>query len=425
MKKIITSALLVVLDLLFLLFLFFVINNIIFNQEISSKIILIFVFILSLLFIGKIYINNFDFWEETKVILKSILLSFLILSTFYLFDFYLSKDIFICYFIVLILLFPIYKRIIKRVVYIFDFFKTRVKIIGNEEQKNKFEKEFLLNWYLGFKVVKDNPEVIFVASKDVPIKSIEAYIRRYSKFIRDIYLLPYMENINFSQSEILEYFNIRASAIKMQNNLLKPINLFIKNLFEKFLVLLIVPFLLILHLVIVCLIKRDSSGKVFFKQKRLGKNGKIFECYKYRTMYENGDSILQEYLEKNKFEKLYYDKYHKYKNDPRITNVGYFLRKTSLDEIPQIINVIKGEMNLIGPRPYMPNEEHKMKKEINMILRAKPGISGLWQVSGRNELTFDERKKLDVWYIQNWSLWMDIIIFFKTLKVVVSRKGAR
>jgi undecaprenyl-phosphate galactose phosphotransferase len=113
----------------------------------------------------------------------------------------------------------------------------------------------------------------------------------------------------------------------------------------------------------------------------------------------------------------------KYENDPRITKIGSFLRKTSLDELPQIFNVLKGEMSLIGPRPYMPNEHSKMGDNIDIILAVKPGITGLWQVSGRNEVEFASRVNLDVWYVRNWSVWSDIVILIKTVQVVLGRKG--
>jgi len=191
------------------------------------------------------------------------------------------------------------------------------------------------------------------------------------------------------------------------------------------LILIILPFFVILHFIISVLIKLDSKGSIFFKQKRIGKNGKVFTCYKYRSMYENGDEILKEYLKKHPEEVFYYEKYHKYKNDPRITKVGKFLRITSLDELPQIINVIKGEMSFIGPRPYLPVEEKKMGEYKKYIFKVKPGITGLWQVSGRNNLTFEERLKLDKIYVENWSIWMDIKILLKTIKVVLFRIGAK
>ena len=141
-------------------------------------------------------------------------------------------------------------------------------------------------------------------------------------------------------------------------------------------------------------------------------------------MYENGDEILKEYLKTHPEEIEYYEKYHKYINDPRITKIGKFLRATSLDELPQIINVLKGDMSFVGPRPYLPEELQKMKG-YDIIFKVRPGITGLWQVSGRNNLTFKERIELEKWYVKNWSLWEDIIILFKTVKVVLLKIGAK
>ena len=122
----------------------------------------------------------------------------------------------------------------------------------------------------------------------------------------------------------------------------------------------------------------------------------------------------------------YYSIYHKYKSDPRVTKIGRFLRASSLDEFPQFFNILRGDMNLIGPRPYMVGEKDNIgKQNEDIILEVKPGITGLWQVSGRNNLTFYERVELDKWYIQNWSLWMDFVIFMKTLKVIFLKIGAK
>ena len=169
----------------------------------------------------------------------------------------------------------------------------------------------------------------------------------------------------------------------------------------------------------------ESKGTIFFRQHRLGKDDNDFICYKYRTMHENSDELLEKYLKENPDEIEYYDEYHKYKNDPRITGVGKILRATSLDELAQIINILKGEMSLVGPRPYMIKESCKLGKAQGFILKVKPGITGLWQVSGRNNLTFKERNDLEVWYIKNWSLWADFVILIKTIKVVIFKVGAR
>jgi len=142
-------------------------------------------------------------------------------------------------------------------------------------------------------------------------------------------------------------------------------------------------------------------------------------------MYLNSDEILQEFLEKNPEAKKEWDKYKKLKSyDPRVTKIGKFLRATSLDELPQIFNVLKGDMSLVGLRPYLPREISDMGEYKDIILLTRPGITGLWQISGRNELTFQDRLKLDTWYVLNWSLWLDIVILFKTIKVVLKREGA-
>ncbi len=199
----------------------------------------------------------------------------------------------------------------------------------------------------------------------------------------------------------------------------------LKRAFDIIISILLLPFILPIIGLIAILIKIDSEGPVFFIQDRLGKNGKKFKCIKFRTMYVNNDEILEDYLKRNPEKREEWNKYKKLKSfDPRVTRVGRFLRKTSLDELPQIFNVIKGDMSLVGPRPYLPKEETDMGYFKNTILLTKPGITGLWQVSGRNELEFKVRLILDERYVLNWSFWLDLLIMLKTIKVVLKREGA-
>ncbi len=203
------------------------------------------------------------------------------------------------------------------------------------------------------------------------------------------------------------------------------VNESLKRAFDIIISILLLPFVLPIIGLIAILIKIDSEGPVFFIQDRLGKNGKKFKCIKFRTMYVNNDEILEEYLKRNPEKREEWNKYKKLKSfDPRVTRVGRFLRKTSLDELPQIFNVIKGDMSLVGPRPYLPKEETDMGYFKNTILLTKPGITGLWQVSGRNELEFKVRLILDERYVLNWSFWLDLLIMLKTIKVVLKREGA-
>ena len=171
-------------------------------------------------------------------------------------------------------------------------------------------------------------------------------------------------------------------------------------------------------------IKRDSSGPVMFKQQRIGKDGKLFEIYKFRTMVEKADEKLFELLEKDEVAKEEYQLNKKLKNDPRVTKVGNFLRRTSIDELPQLINVLKGEMSLVGPRPYLPREMDDIAGYYDSIIETKPGITGLWQVSGRSNTTFEERLIYDKEYIENQGFLYDINLLTKTIGVVINKNGA-
>lgn len=397
--------------------------------EVTKYLWMILLIILFLIF-EKIYFIRYDFWTDTKKVLKVLFFSFItvftIISITKISDEY-SRIFLIYFFIISTFLFPICKRFIKRFLFLFKIFLIRVKIVTNSSQQYELlSKEFNTNWYLGFEICDSKYQMVVIASKEFAVDDLEKVIKRYSKITKDIYVIPYMYHLDFSHTNVVDYFNIRLSTIHIENRLLSIRNIFIKYFFEKLVVILIFPFALILHLFLVIIIKLDSKGAVFFKQKRFGLKGETFNCYKYRTMYTNGNDILKDYLQKNPDEVEYYNIYHKYKNDPRITKIGRFLRATSLDEFPQFFNVLRGDMNLIGPRPYMLSEKQKIGKyNEDTILKVKPGITGLWQVSGRNNLTFNERIELDKWYIQNWSLWMDFVIFMKTIKVVLSKIGAR
>ena len=183
----------------------------------------------------------------------------------------------------------------------------------------------------------------------------------------------------------------------------------------------LVPITIILY--IANLISGDR-GPVFYTQERIGQNGKIFKMYKYRSMVVGADEKLKNYLEENKEAREEYMKYKKLKYDPRVTKIGKFIRKTSIDEFPQFINVLKGEMSLVGPRPYLPREKEDINRFFNYIMSCKPGITGFWQVNGRSDVTFTERLEFDMQYYYRHSLKMDIKILKKTVEDVIKRKGA-
>jgi lipopolysaccharide/colanic/teichoic acid biosynthesis glycosyltransferase len=184
--------------------------------------------------------------------------------------------------------------------------------------------------------------------------------------------------------------------------------------------ILILPLLVLLGL----LIAFDSKGGVFYTQRRLGQDGVRFNALKFRTMHADADRRLQELLETSAPLRAEFEQFHKLSADPRITRVGRFLRKYSLDELPQLWNVVTGEMSLVGPRPYMEKEIPDMEQREAIVLRVRPGLTGIWQVTTRNEATFQERVTLDVQYVRNWSPWLDLYILARTVTVVVAGTGS-
>lgn len=182
----------------------------------------------------------------------------------------------------------------------------------------------------------------------------------------------------------------------------------------------LMPFMILIGI----LIKIDSKGKVLFVQERIGKDGKIFKMYKYRSMVVGAEDILKKYLEENEDIRKEYQKYKKIKNDPRVTKLGAFLRKTSIDELPQLINVLIGDMSLVGPRPYLPREKTDMKEYYSYIIQSKPGITGLWQISGRSDVSFKERLSMDYTYNKSKNLKFDLNLLIKTFFKVIKREGA-
>lgn len=249
------------------------------------------------------------------------------------------------------------------------------------------------------------------------IASIQPHVK-YISYVPDLIGTP-MGNLTAEK-----LFDSNILMLKISNNLASLKNQIMKRCFDLIIsfigLILIVPIFLILT-VCICL---DSEGAPIYSHWRVGKHGKCFPCYKFRTMVKNSDEILKKYLLANEDARLEWEKSFKLKNDPRVTKIGHFLRRTSLDEIPQIINVLKGEMSLVGPRPIVKEEIRNYHINIKDYYLVSPGITGVWQVNGRSDTTYDERVAMDTWYVRNWSVWLDLIYLFKTASAVVKGKGA-
>jgi Undecaprenyl-phosphate galactose phosphotransferase WbaP len=239
----------------------------------------------------------------------------------------------------------------------------------------------------------------------------------------DISVIPAMRGVPLYGTDMAHFFSHEVAMLRVRNNLRRWPARLTKRLFDTSLSALLIMLLSPLMLCIAVALKLEG-GSVFFAHVRVGKKGKRFNCFKFRSMVPNADQALNNLLESNPDLQAQWLKEHKLKDDPRISPLGEFLRRTSMDELPQLFNVLKNEMSLVGPRPIVEEELEKYGLEKSYYLMVRPGMTGLWQVSGRNDVDYDTRVYLDAWYVKNWSLWYDLAILVKTFKVVLLRRGA-
>lgn len=250
-----------------------------------------------------------------------------------------------------------------------------------------------------------------------------AIIQRLSRLDAELMVAPPLKGLPLYGTEPMFFFSHEILLLRVRNNLARWVPAAMKRLFDLVAASLGLVAISPLLLWIILRIRADG-GPAIFKHKRIGQGGQAFYCYKFRSMIMNSQQVLQELLERDPQARAEWEKDFKLKDDPRVTPIGAFLRKTSLDELPQLFNVLKGEMSLVGPRPIIEAEVERYGDGARFYFEAKPGITGLWQVSGRSDIDYPRRVMLDTWYVQNWSLWHDIVILFKTIRVVVGREGA-
>ena len=265
---------------------------------------------------------------------------------------------------------------------------------------------------------------VLVAVPYLEQAKMQSIIHRVQPLVKNICIIPNLKDIPMGGIDVETFFTEKIMLIRIRNNLERKINNYIKFIFD--IVLTLVGTILIspILLAIAIWIYKDSPGPVIFKHMRVGKNGKEFPCYKFRSMCVDAKEKLEELLANDPEARAEWERDFKLKNDPRITRSGKFLRKTSLDELPQIFNVLKGEMSLVGPRPIIKAEMERYGEHINDYLMVKPGITGMWQCSGRSDIDYPERVRMDSWYVRNWSVWLDIMLLWRTFKAVFYKKGA-
>jgi Undecaprenyl-phosphate galactose phosphotransferase WbaP len=267
------------------------------------------------------------------------------------------------------------------------------------------------------------PVNIIIALSAGELSQIEGQVEQLGLCYQHIYIIPTLAGLPLFGVETLHFFSHEVLFLRIRNNLAARSMQGLKRVFDIIAASILLVLLSPLFLWIAYRIGRHG-GKVFFGHERIGRQGKPFSCYKFRSMVPNAEAVLAHLLATDTQARTEWEKDFKLKEDPRITPIGAFLRKTSLDELPQLWNVLKGEMSLVGPRPIIEAELSRYEDKVDFYLCTRPGVTGLWQVSGRNDIDYSERVALDAWYVKNWNLWYDIVILFKTIGTVLKRKGA-
>ena len=356
-------------------------------------------------------------------------------------------------FLGLLLLAPVMRYFVKRAMLNAGLWGKPVIVVGSQESGTNLLNVLRREWQLGFRPVmvfdkrltpvramaEDNSfrglpddsiemarkcrvDTIIFATPYTQQEDLAKLVSLAGVVFRYVIVMPNLGGITNSAVVARDFAG--SCGVEIKHNLLDPWSRRIKRGLDLFAtvvgVLLISPFLI----VVIVLIKLDSPGPAFYGHRRLGADGKHFCCWKFRTMYTNAELLLDEFLQGNPDLQVEWEQNFKLRSDPRVTRVGRFLRKTSLDELPQLWNVLRGDMSLVGPRPIVDAEIPKYGAIYEMYRRIRPGISGFWQVSGRSDTDYAERVKLDAYYVHNWSIWLDLVILARTVRSVLLSRGA-
>ena len=241
----------------------------------------------------------------------------------------------------------------------------------------------------------------------------------------DVILIPPLSGLPLLGMELSHFFSHDVLLLRARNNLKRRAPQFVKRTVDLLAATLLSLLLAPLLIAVAILIKRENSGPVFFMQPRIGRNGTTFPFIKFRSMVTDADAALERWKQSHPH---LWEKYRasnfKLADDPRVTRVGRWIRRTSIDELPQLWNVLRGDMSLVGPRPLLARELPDYGESITIYNAARPGLTGLWQISGRSSTTFEQRIAMDRWYVRNWSLWYDFVILVRTVRVVLKGEGA-
>ncbi|WP_413725039.1 undecaprenyl-phosphate galactose phosphotransferase WbaP [Sodalis sp. RH16] len=400
------------------------------------------------------YTYRKPFWFELKEVLRTIIIfSVIDLAIVAFSKWELSRYVWFLTWVLASILVPLGRAIVKRTLNWAGIWKKQTIIIGSGKNACDAYAALQSEEILGFDVIAfyavenhdkstlldkqvindeselwsmvdtDNTQII-VAVEFEQHANRDYWLKNLAKHdCRSVSVIPTLRGVPLYGTDMSFIFSHEVMILRVSNNLAKRSSRFLKRAFDIFGSGMIMLFLSPVIIFILYQVSKDG-GSPIYGHERVGLNGKKFKCLKFRSMVLNSQEVLAHLLANDEEARKEWDKDFKLKNDPRITKVGQFIRKTSLDELPQLWNVFRGEMSLVGPRPVIEKELERYAGDADYYLMAKPGMTGLWQVSGRNDVDYDVRVYFDAWYVKNWSLWNDIAILFKTINVVLKRDGA-
>lgn len=414
--------------------------------------------VIALFWIAELYAKRRPTWEELRIIYKQIM--YILVLDFVVISLSRSEHVtylfFFMFWAMLFIILPLFRTFAIRILLHYKLWQRTVYIVGCGETalmaynllKNRRLMGYQIAGFVNFDASKEitnleldgnfvqvlNLEQLLSRSRYseivVALDSLEMVnnlqkifsLQRHFIFVS---LVPDLEGLSLYGMEITHFFGNEQLMLRLENNLNRRLNRLVKKIFDYLVVVACLPFIVPIMLLISLFIFLEDRGNPFFIQPRIGRNGRVFGCFKFRSMHKNAEKMLLQWRDENN---LIYQEYvannFKLANDPRVTSIGRFLRKTSLDELGQLINVLRGEMSLVGPRPLIEREIVDYNDGLFYYKMVSPGITGMWQVSGRSKTSFSDRCRLDSWYIKNWSLWYDVVILLKTFGVVLKRDGA-
>ncbi|EFC2124658.1 TPA: undecaprenyl-phosphate galactose phosphotransferase WbaP [Escherichia coli] len=401
------------------------------------------------------YFYRKTFWFELKEILRTLVIFAIIEIAVIAFTTWsFSRALWVITWIFILLLVPFSRILTKYLLNKLGYWQRDTWIIGSGNNAIEAYKAIISEKNLGLKIIgfiaseggvragetingikvisndidwlrgEDKKTQFIVAVESHQSEMRNSWLRNFMiQGFRYVSVIPTLRGMPLDSTDMSFIFSHEVMIFRVQQNLAKWSSRTLKRLFDIIASIAIIILLSPVLLYISRLVKKDG-GPAIYGHERIGKDGKPFKCLKFRSMVTNSKDVLNELLQNDPEAKREWDTTFKLKNDPRITKIGAVLRRTSLDELPQLFNVLKGEMSLVGPRPIITAELERYNEEVDYYLLSKPGMTGLWQVSGRSDVDYETRVYLDAWYVKNWSMWNDIAILFKTVGVVLKKDGA-